>query len=73
VKQKHIIANEFCKGYAACFAGDGMRRLSESDHWLAGWDAANKERIVRNQHLEAYLASIGVESVQIRHMQGVGQ
>lgn len=53
------IHREFTKGYAAAIAANG-RSLSESDHWLAGWDAGYAARKQKNDALDVYLISIGL-------------
>ena len=59
---KFDIAEEFCAGYAAGVQPQ-QRLLSESGHWLAGWDAGYYARDVRTLKLNAYLTSLGVEEI----------
>lgn len=57
---KYDICKQFGAGYGACLA-PLPRSLSESDHWLAGWDAGYAARKVKNEQLDRYLISIGHE------------
>lgn len=54
------IHREFTRGYVAAINVD-PRQLSESDHWLAGWDAGYAARKQKNEALDAYLVSIGMK------------
>ena len=54
------IMKQFSEGFAAALT-PRSRSLSESDHWLSGWDAGYAFRKAKNERLDAYLVSIGME------------
>lgn len=54
------ICREFSRGFADS-VGLKSRSVSESDHWLAGYDAGYYCRKVKNEALDKYLVSIGQE------------
>lgn len=58
--RKLDICREFSRGFADS-VGLQPRKLAESDHWLAGYDAGYYCRKVKNEALDKYLVSIGHE------------
>lgn len=59
-ESKYDIAKQFSAGFAAALIPQG-RNLSESDHWLSGWDAGYGMRAAKSEQLNLYLVSIGHE------------
>jgi hypothetical protein len=57
-ESKYDVAKEYYRGVAAVFTGTA-RLLSESDHWLAGWDAGYSLRPRIHLLLNQYLTSVG--------------
>lgn len=57
---KFEISKEFSTGFAAALI-PSPRLLSESDHWLSGWDAGYAFRAAKNEAMNKYLVSIGYE------------
>lgn len=58
--ERSRICRDFTRGFADS-VGLRPRRMSESDHWLAGYDAGYRCRVARNEALDKYLVSIGQE------------
>jgi hypothetical protein len=56
---KYDVAKEFSAGFVASLK-PSARLLSESDHWLAGWDAGYAFRDSKNSLMDEYLVSIGL-------------
>lgn len=54
------IMKQFSEGFAAALT-PRPRSLSESDHWIAGWDAGYGLRKAKHKRLDSYLVSIGQE------------
>ena len=55
------IVKEFTAGYCAGIGNDPCRlRFREVDHWIAGWEAGRKDRVVKNSAIDAHLISIGL-------------
>jgi hypothetical protein len=52
------IARQYGNGFAAALIPQS-RLLSESDHWLAGYDDGYAFRAAKNDRLNKYLVSIG--------------
>ncbi len=67
-ESKYEVAKEWYKGFAAVLQGSS-RLMSESDHWLAGWDAGYRCRIDQREVLNDYLESIGMEPMRIVRIQ----
>lgn len=65
---KYEIAKQFSEGLASSLAVH-PRLLSESDHWLAGWDAGYSMRPKKNELLNEYLLSIGQEPMAVMRLQ----
>ncbi len=61
---KYDIAREFSAGFCAALL-PAPRSLSESDHWLSGYDAGYGLRGTKNEKLNGYLRSIGCEAMAI--------
>lgn len=64
-EDKYEVARQWKAGFAAAICHAKDRLLSESDHWLAGWDAGYKLRHVRYASLNEYLISIGREPMGV--------
>lgn len=60
MQSEHVykIVAEFTAGYVAAQIPQ-PRPLSESGHWIAGWDAGYEARKARNEKIDEYLVSIG--------------
>ncbi len=58
---KYAIVNDFVAGMVAGMTLHHHRSLSESDHWIAGWDAGYQMRADKNRRIDEYLISIGQE------------
>ena len=61
---KYDIARQFTKGFVAALTPDA-RSLSESDHWLAGYDAGYGLRAQKNELLNEYLVGIGYKPLDV--------
>lgn len=61
---KYDVAREFSAGFAAALLTQ-VRSLSESDHWLSGYDAGYSFRKDKNKRLNEYLVSIGHEPMAV--------
>lgn len=59
---KYDVAKEYSAGFAASLL-PSTRSLSESDHWLAGWDAGYALRTAKNERLNQYLKRNGHEQM----------
>jgi hypothetical protein len=60
----YTIADEFSAGFCAAIRPE-PRRLTESDHWIAGWDAGYVVRKARTDALNAYLVSLGKRPLSV--------
>mgnify|MGYP007071566294 CR=1 FL=1 len=56
--KSYEIGKQWSAGFAASLL-PSARLLSESDHWLAGWDAGYAFRKAKNERLNEYMVSIG--------------
>lgn len=65
---KYDIADEFSRGFVAAVAMASCRLISESDHWLAGWDAGYSCRAHKNEKLNSYLVDIGHQPMAVVHL-----
>ncbi len=65
MSERFDIMREWSSGFAAGITAREPRSLSESDHWIAGWDAGYSLRGEKNKRLDAYLISLGMESQKI--------
>lgn len=61
---KYDIAKQWSAGFAAALL-PSARSLSESDHWLSGYDAGYGLRGTKNEKLNGYLRSIGQEPMAV--------
>lgn len=57
---RYGISDEFVRGFGASMLTEG-RDQRQSVHWLAGWDAGYGYRWKRNEEMNRYLESIGLE------------
>lgn len=66
MQSEHVykIVDEFTAGYVAAQIPQ-PRSLSESGHWIAGWDAGYAARKIKNEKIDEYLVSLGVEAQRI--------
>jgi hypothetical protein len=67
-KSKYQIGKEFTAGFVAAIAVQS-RSLTESDHWLSGWDSGYALRAERNKRLNEYLVHIGHEPMAVVKLQ----
>ncbi len=63
-ESRYGIARQFTEGFAAAIRFV-PRILTESDHWLAGYDAGYPFRKHKNERLNEYLVVIGREPMEI--------
>jgi hypothetical protein len=60
VLSRYEIAKEFTAGYVAALI-PATKELTESNHWLAGYDAGYRAREAKNAAINEYLGSIGLK------------
>lgn len=65
---KYDIAKQFTAGFVAAIAMTEARSLSESDHWIVGWDAGYLYRGEKTTLLNEYLVSIGRDPIRKVHL-----
>lgn len=63
------ICRQFSEGFSAALI-PRARSLSESDHWIAGWDAGYEFRKNKNERLDAYLISLAMAPQAIINLAG---